>query len=112
LEGHEPEFTSSGIIAPFALDGPIDRAFEVDVEKVLIPDVPPDAIVVVDNFSSDKGPRVRQMIEAEGAILLYLPSTTPTSIPIENAFAKLKALLRQVAQRIADGPLEPDWSHH
>ncbi len=96
--------TSSGIIAPFVLDGPINRdAFEVYVEKVLIPDLPPGAIVVMDNLSSHKGPRVRQMIEAAGASLLYLPPYRPDFNPIENAFAKLKALLRQAAERTVDG---------
>jgi transposase len=96
--------TSSSIIAPFVLDGPINRdAFEVYVEKVLIPDLPPDAIVVMDNLSSHKGPRVRQMIEAAGARLLYLPPYSPDLNPIENAFAKLKAFLRQAAERTVDG---------
>jgi transposase len=96
--------TSAGIIAPWVLDGPINRdAFEVYVEKVLIPDLRPGAIVVMDNLSSHKGPRVRQMIEAAGASLLYLPPYSPDFNPIENAFAKLKALLRQAAERTLDG---------
>jgi len=96
--------TSAGIIAPWVLDGPINRdAFEVYVEKVLIPDLRPDAIVVMDNLSSHKGPKVRQMIEAAGASLLYLPPYSPDFNPIENAFAKLKALLRKAAERTIDG---------
>ena len=96
--------TSRGIIAPWVLDGPINRdAFEIYVEKVLIPDLRPGAIVVMDNLSSHKGPRVRQMIEAAGASLLYLPPYSPDFNPIENAFAKLKALLRKAAQRTLDG---------
>ena len=96
--------TSRGIIAPWVLDGPINRdAFEIYVEKVLIPDLKPGAIVVMDNLSSHKGPRVRQMIEAAGASLLYLPPYSPDFNPIENAFAKLKALLRKAAQRTLDG---------
>jgi transposase len=96
--------TSRGIIAPWVLDGPINRdAFEVYIEKVLIPDLRPGAIVVMDNLSSHKGPRVRHMIEASGASLLYLPPYSPDFNPIENAFAKLKALLRKAAQRTLDG---------
>ena len=57
----------------------------------------------MDNLSSHKGPKVRQMIEAAGASLLYLPPYSPDFNPIENAFAKLKALLRQAAQRTVDG---------
>lgn len=81
--------TLRGFIAPFVLDGPIDRnAFETSVEKVLIPELTTGDVVVMDNLSSHKGPRVREMIEAAGARLLYLPppafagagSTAPTSI--------------------------------
>jgi transposase len=59
--------------------------------------------VVMDNLSSHKGPRVREMIEAAGARLLYLPPYSPDFNPIENAFAKLKALLRKAAERTAEG---------
>ena len=53
----------------------------------------------MDNLSSHKGPQVRTMIEAVGACLLYLPPYSPDFNPIENAFAKLKALLRKAAAR-------------
>ena len=63
-----------GIAAPFVLDGPINRdAFETYVARVLVPEVRPGDIVVMDNLSSHKGPRVRELIEAAGARLLYLP---------------------------------------
>ena len=54
-------------------------------------------------LSSHKGPKVREMIEAAGASLLYLPPYSPDFNPIENAFAKLKALLRKAAERTVDG---------
>ena len=57
----------------------------------------------MDNLSSHEGPRVRQMIEAAGASLLYLPPYSPDFNPIENAFAKLKALLRKAAERTVEG---------
>jgi transposase len=57
----------------------------------------------MDNLSSHKGPKVRQLIEAEGASLLYLPPYSPDFNPIENAFAKLKALLRKAAERTVAG---------
>jgi transposase len=96
--------TAHGIIAPWVLDGPINRdAFETYVEKVLIPELSPGAIVIMDNLSSHKGQRVRQMIEAAGASLLYLPPYSPDFNPIENAFAKLKALLRKAAERSVGG---------
>ncbi len=93
-----------GIVAPFVLDGPINRtAFETYVERVLVPELRPGDVVVMDNLSSHKGPRVREMIEAAGASLLYLPPYSPDFNPIENAFAKLKALLRKAAERTVEG---------
>ncbi len=95
---------NSGIVAPFVLDGPINRnAFEAYVEKVLVPELRRGDIVVMDNLSSHKGPRIRQMIEAAGGLLLYLPPYSPDFNPIENAFAKLKALLRKAAERTIEG---------
>lgn len=95
--------TMRGMIAPFVLTGPINReAFEVYVEKVLVLELRPGDIVVMDNLSSHKGPRSRALIEAAGASLLFLPPYSPDFNPIENAFAKLKALLRKAAERTVD----------
>ncbi len=57
----------------------------------------------MDNLSSHKGPKVRQMIEQTGSSLLFLPPYSPDFNSIENAFAKLKALLRHAAERTVDG---------
>lgn len=93
-----------GMVAPFVLDGPINRlAFETYVARVLVPELRPGDIVVMDNLSSHKGPQVRIMIEDAGASLLYLPPYSPDFNPIENAFAKLKALLRKAAERTVRG---------
>jgi transposase len=93
----------TGIAAPFVLDGAINRhSFETYVSKVLAPELRPGDIVIMDNLSSHKGPRVRQLIEAAGASLRYLPPYSPDFNPIENAFAKLKALLRKTAARTVD----------
>ena len=73
------------------------------MEKVLVPELPQGAIVVMDNLSSHTGPSVREMIEAAGATLLYLPPYSPDFNPIENAFAKLKAILRKAAERTVNG---------
>ena len=92
------------MIAPFVLDGPINKdAFETYVAKVLVPELRPGDIVIMDNLSSHKGPRVREMIEAANASLLYLPPYSPDFNPIENAFSKLKAHLRKAAERTVDG---------
>jgi transposase len=94
----------SGIAAPFVLDGPINRnAFEIYVAKVLVPELKPGDIVVMDNLSSHKGATVRAMIEAAGASLLYLPPYSPDFNPIEKAFSKLKAHLRKAAERTVSG---------
>ena len=91
------------MMAP-AIDGPINRlAFETYVEKVLLPELRKGDVVVMDNLPGHKGPRMRQLIEASGAELLYLPPYSPDFNPIENAFAKLKALLRKVAERTVEG---------
>ncbi|SFK87205.1 DDE superfamily endonuclease [Methylocapsa palsarum] len=60
-------------------------------------------IVIMDNLGSHKGAYVRKAIEAAGATLLYLPPYSPDFNPIENAFSKLKALLRKAAERTVDG---------
>jgi transposase len=96
--------TLRGFIAPFVIDGAIDRlAFETYVEKVLVPELRQGDVVIMDNLPSHKGPNVRQLIEAAGASLLYLPPYSPDFNPIENAFAKLKALLRKAAERTVEG---------
>ena len=68
-----------------------------------MPDLRPGDVVIMDNLSSHKGPQVRAMIEGAGASLLYLPPSSPDFNPIENAFAKLKALLRKAAERTVEG---------
>ena len=92
-----------GIVAPFVIDCPVNReVFETWVERVLTPDLRAGDTVIMDNLSSHKGPRVRQLIESTGARVLYLPPYSPDFNPIENVFAKLKALLRKAAPRSID----------
>ncbi len=95
---------ASGLVAPLVLDGPIKReAFETYVAHVLVPELRAGDVVIMDNLSSHKGPRVRELIERAGARSLYLPPYSPDFNPIENAFAKLKALLRQAGERTLEG---------
>jgi len=90
----------TGMMATMVLDGPINReAFQAYVEQLLVRELKPGDIVIMDNLSSHKGPAVRQAIEAAGASLVFLPPYSPDFNPIENAFAKLKALLRGAAER-------------
>jgi transposase len=95
--------TLSGMGPCLAVEGPTTRAvFETYVERVLAPSFRPGQLVVMDNLSSHKGPRVRELIQARGCELLYLPAYSPDLNPIEQAFAKLKALLRKAAARTRD----------
>jgi transposase len=88
------------ISAPMVLDGPIDGAwFLAYVEQILAPTLSPGDIVVLDNLGSHKSEKIRQIVEANGASLLYLPKYSPDLNPIENAFAKFKAGLRRAAER-------------
>ena len=92
------------MVAPMVLDGPINGiAFQAYIDQVLVPELQPGDVVVMDNLGSHKGPSVRAAIEAAGATLRYLPPYSPDFNPIENAFAKLKALLRKAAQRSVEG---------
>ena len=90
----------TGIIAPLVLDGPITGvAFCAYVEQCLAPALAPGDVVVLDNLAAHKVDGVRQAIAAAGASILYLPPYSPDLNPIEQLFAKLKALLRQAAAR-------------
>jgi transposase len=89
-----------GLIAPMVLDGPMDgAAFLAYVEQVLVPELRPGDIVVMDNLPAHKVTGVREAIETAGATLRYLPPYSPDLNPIEMAFSKLKALLRKAAAR-------------
>ena len=108
----------SGIVAPLVLDGPMTGvAFRAYVEQFLAPALEPGDVVVLDNLAAHRVDGVRQAIAAAGASLLYLPPYSPdlapgsqhrppTSVrsgaPIEQLFAKLKALLRKAAARTRD----------
>ena len=95
---------ANGMTAPMVLDGPMDGpAFEAYVTQVLVPTLKPGDIVVMDNLAAHKRAEVAIAIAAAGARLLYLPPYSPDFNPIENAFAKLKALLRKAAERTIEG---------
>jgi transposase len=95
---------ATGMMAPMVLDGPMNRpAFLAYVQQVLVPELEPGDVVIMDNLPAHKGSKVREAIEAAGAGLLYLPPYSPDFNPIENAFSKLKALLRKAAERTIEG---------
>lgn len=93
----------TGLVAPMVLDGPINgRSFQIYVERVLVADLRPGDVVVMDNLGSHKGAAVQAAIETAGATLLFLPPYSPDFNPIEMAFSKLKAHLRRAAERTRD----------
>jgi transposase len=91
LEGMGPSLAVEGATTA--------RVFETYVEKVLIPSLEPGQIVVMDNLSAHRPKRIRELIEQHGCELLYLPAYSPDYNPIEEAFAKIKNLLRKAAAR-------------
>ena len=96
----------NGIDAPCVLDGPINgRSFLAYVEQILLPCLRPGDVVVMDNLGSHKGTAVRRPIRRAGAKLFFLPAYSPELNPIEQAFAKLKGLLKKAAART----LEATW---
>ena len=91
------------VAAPCVLDGPMDgESFRAYVEQFVVPILKPGDIVVMDNLASHKVTGIREAIEAAGAELRYLPPYSPDFNPIEQLFAKLKALLRKAAARTVE----------
>ena len=109
--GHWKTTTFTGALeqdrpdAPFVYDGAMNgTVFLAYVEEVLVPTLSKDDVVVMDNLPAHKAAGIRDAIEAAGASLLYLPPYSPDDFnPIENAFAKLKALMRAKAERTTAG---------
>lgn len=94
----------TGMVAPMVLDGPINGDwFEAYVRQVLVAELTPGDIVVMDNLSSHKRAAVREPNERAGATLRVLPPYSPDFNRIEKAFARLKALLRKAAERTVSG---------
>jgi transposase len=91
---------ADGVIAPFVISGPMDGpAFRAYVGQVLAPELRQGDVVVMDNLPAHKVAGVRDAIRAAGAGVLYLPPYSPDLNPIEQLFAKLKALLRKAGAR-------------
>lgn len=89
-----------GIRCSTVVDGAVNGdVFSAFVEHVLVPVLRPGDIVVLDNLSSHKSARARELIEAVGASLRFLPPYSPDLNPIENVFSKIKQLLRGLACR-------------
>jgi len=88
------------IEAPWLLDGPVNAdSFRTYVEKVLVPTLHHEDLVIMDNLGSHKGPPIRRAIRNAGCRLFMLPKYSPDLNPIEQVFAKLKHLLRKAGAR-------------
>jgi transposase len=99
--------TREGLGPCLAVEGSTTReVFETYLEHVLAPTLKPGQIVVMDNLSAHKDGRVKEIIEARGCELLYLPPYSPDFNPIEQAFSKIKGLLRRVEARTREALIE------
>jgi transposase len=89
-----------GIRCSMVVDGAVNgTVFESFVEHVLVPELRPGDVVVMDNLSSHKRQRTRELIEGAGAAVEFLPPYSPDLNPIEMIFSKLKQLLRSLGSR-------------
>jgi transposase len=90
----------SGIGPSLAVEGATNReVFETYVERVLAPRLRPGQVVVMDNLTAHKGDKVKELIEEQGCKLIYLPPYSPDFNPIEEAFSKIKGLVRKSEAR-------------
>jgi len=96
--------STRGFLAPMVVDGAVNGAvFKAYVEQVLVRELRRGDVVVMDNLRCHQVDGVRAAIEGAKCRLLYLPPYSPDLNPIENAFSKLKRLLRTAAERTVDG---------
>jgi transposase len=93
----------TGMRCSTVVDGAVNGdVFEAFVEQVLVPELRPGDVVILDNLSSHKRPRIRELVESAGARLVFLPPYSPDLNPIELIFAKIKQSLRSLACRTRD----------
>jgi transposase len=99
--------SAEGMGPSLAVEGATTRpVFETYVEKVLLRSLRRGQIVVMDNLTAHKGDRIRELIESAGCELLYLPPYSPDLNPIEEAFSKIKGLLRKAGARSREALIE------
>ena len=93
----------NGIVAPTIIDGPMDgKMFRAYVEQVLVPELKPGDIVVLDNLPAHKVSGIGQLLQKAGATLRFLPPYSPDFNPIENAISQIKSILKKIAARTKD----------
>jgi transposase len=99
--------STEGMGPSLTVEGATDTAvFEAYVEQVLAPTLRSGRVVVMDDLSAHKGERVRELIEERGCELIYLPSYSPDLNPIEEAFSKIKGLVREAEARTREALVE------
>jgi transposase len=99
--------TAEGMGPCLAVEGATDGiVFETYIERVLVPSLRQGQVVVMDNLSAHKGERVKELVESAGCELLYLPPYSPDLSPIEEAFSKVKGLLRKAEARSREALIE------
>jgi transposase len=99
--------TVEGMGPSMAVEGSTTaEVFEAYLEHFLVPELKPEQVVVMDNLGAHKPKRVRELIEDRGCQLLYLPAYSPDYNPIEEAFSKVKGLLRKVGVRTRETLVE------
>ena len=92
-----------GLGAPFLIEGAVNaEVFTAYLQEVLCPELKPDDIVILDNLSTHKIPRVAELIAGRGATVRYLPAYSPDLNPIEQLFARLKSFLRKMKARTVE----------
>jgi len=92
--------SAEGMGPSLAVEGATTRVvFEAYLQEALCPSLCAGQVVVMDNLSAHKGEKVRELIEERGCELLYLPPYSPDLNPIEQAFSKMKALMRKRGAR-------------
>jgi transposase len=92
--------TPDGLQVPWMIEGAMDTAtFEWYIQEQLAPTLQPGQVVVLDNLSVHKAESIRQAVEARSCQLLFLPPYSPDFTPIEQAFSKIKAILRGLGAR-------------
>lgn len=92
-----------GIVAPTIIDGPMDgRMFRAYVEQVLVPELKPGDIVILDNLPAHKVSDIDRILQKAGATLRFLPPYSPDLNPIENAISQIKSILKKIAARTKD----------
>jgi transposase len=96
-----------GMGPSLAVEGATNReVFETYVEQILQPTLRRGQVVVMDNLTAHKGERVRELIEDQGCELMYLPPYSPDFNPIEEAFSKIKGLMRKAQARSREALLQ------